>query len=72
MNVRGLVASSPDKGKDPADFAPETISNNKPDDNALMNNARSFIFYSHDGFFLTNPGPHLFVINHGFGIRPTR
>jgi hypothetical protein len=72
MNVRVFVASPPDKGKDPADFAPETISNNKPDNNALMNNARSFIFYGHDGLFLTNPGLHLFVINHGFGKRPTR
>jgi hypothetical protein len=72
MNDRGLVASPFGKGADPADFTLHTISVNKANDNALMNSARSFIFYGHDGLFLTNPGLHLFVINHGFGKRPTR
>jgi hypothetical protein len=45
------------------DFAPDKISINKPDDNALMNNSRRLIFFCHDC---------LLVTNHGFGKRPTR
>jgi len=63
MNDRGFVASPLDNGNEPVDFAPDKISINKPDDNALMNNSRRLIFFCHDC---------LLVTNHGFGKRPTR
>ena len=53
MNDRRFVASPLDDGRDPADFAPETISNIKPNGNMLINRVRSLIFYGHDSLFPT-------------------
>jgi len=60
MNDRGFVVSPLDNGRDPADLTRQTISINKPDDNALMNGACSLIFYGHGGLFLASGSDVLF------------
>jgi hypothetical protein len=51
MKDREFVASPPDGGKDPADFARLKVSSNKANGNMLADNFRRFMFCGHDGFF---------------------
>jgi hypothetical protein len=55
MNIRALVAAPFGDGREPADFAPHTISINKANGNMLINDARNLIFHGHDYFFPTRP-----------------
>ena len=54
MNDREFVASPPSGGRDPADFALDTISINKANANTLANCLRSFMLGDHDGFSRDN------------------